>query len=145
MKTETNLENKAIFFALHWMQSIIQDVENSGKIQIYPVHPSNMYRFEESILLLKSVENISDEDVIELFQIKRPHWSCVAGDEELRSWGHSEQYISYIKIMAGKGLIELYIENAFVVDFLRSKGYAVPWLGLSVQEMVDAGWIKLYE
>ena len=30
-------------------------------------------------------------------------------------------------------------------DYLRSKGYAIPWLGLSVEEMVEAGWIKLVE
>jgi hypothetical protein len=31
------------------------------------------------------------------------------------------------------------------VDYLRSKGYALPWMGLSVDEMVEAGWIKLIE
>lgn len=30
-----------------------------------------------------------------------------------------------------------------IVDYLRSKGYALPWMGLSVEEMVEAGWIKL--
>lgn len=28
-------------------------------------------------------------------------------------------------------------------DFLRSKGYALPFMGLSVEQMVAAGWIKL--
>ena len=29
------------------------------------------------------------------------------------------------------------------IDYLRSKGYALPWLGLSVEEMIEAGWIKI--
>jgi len=28
------------------------------------------------------------------------------------------------------------------VDFLRSKGYALPFMGLSVDELVNYGWIK---
>jgi hypothetical protein len=31
------------------------------------------------------------------------------------------------------------------IDYLRSKGYALPWMGLSVEDMVLAGWIKLIE
>lgn len=30
-----------------------------------------------------------------------------------------------------------------IVDFLRSKGYALPWMGLSVGELINFGWIKL--
>jgi hypothetical protein len=28
-------------------------------------------------------------------------------------------------------------------DYLRSKGYALPWMGLSVDELVEYGWVKL--
>lgn len=30
-----------------------------------------------------------------------------------------------------------------IIDFLRSKGYAMPWMELSVKKMVEYGWIKL--
>lgn len=30
-----------------------------------------------------------------------------------------------------------------IVDFLRSKGYAIPWMGLSVAKLVEYGWLKL--
>jgi len=33
--------------------------------------------------------------------------------------------------------------SAINIDYLRSKGYALPWMGLSVEELVDAGWVKL--
>lgn len=30
-------------------------------------------------------------------------------------------------------------------DQLRFEGYAVPWLGLSVQDLINAGWVVLIE
>jgi len=30
-------------------------------------------------------------------------------------------------------------------DYLRSKGYAVDWMGLTVNQMINYGWIKLQE
>ena len=32
-----------------------------------------------------------------------------------------------------------------ITDYLRSKGYALPWMGLSVEEMIEYRWIKLKE
>ncbi|TDO21917.1 hypothetical protein [Pedobacter duraquae] len=32
-----------------------------------------------------------------------------------------------------------------IVDYLRSKGYALPWMGLSVEKQIEYGWIKLKE
>lgn len=29
------------------------------------------------------------------------------------------------------------------IDFVRSKGYALPYNGITVNEMIQAGWIKL--
>lgn len=28
-------------------------------------------------------------------------------------------------------------------DYLRSKGYALPWMGLSVEDLVSYGWVKI--
>lgn len=35
------------------------------------------------------------------------------------------------------------LKVVFAMDWLRSRGYAIPWMGLSIEEMVEAGWIKL--
>lgn len=56
------------------------------------------------------------------------------GDDEAKSF----------KINIGE--IQTSIKNIpyiSIVDFLRSKGYALPWMGLSVEEMIEFGWIKL--
>tara|TARA_R110000850_G_scaffold275955_1_gene416448 strand:- start:30214 stop:30549 length:336 start_codon:yes stop_codon:yes gene_type:complete len=30
-------------------------------------------------------------------------------------------------------------------DYLRLKSYALPWMGLSVEELIEAGWIRLLD
>lgn len=30
-----------------------------------------------------------------------------------------------------------------IVDFLRSKSYAIPYMGLSVEKLIEYGWVKL--
>ena len=37
------------------------------------------------------------------------------------------------------------MDSIFRVDYLRSKGYALPWLGLSVPDLIQAGWVKFDE
>ena len=53
----------------------------------------------------------------------------------------------------GKGIIDDYLnrvhENAnfnieqYEIDYLRSKGYALPYMDLSVEDLISYGWIKL--
>jgi hypothetical protein len=31
----------------------------------------------------------------------------------------------------------------FITDYLRSKGYALPFMGLSVEQQISYGWVKL--
>jgi len=44
-------------------------------------------------------------------------------------------------------LIDHFQENyefqCHVFDYLKSKGYAIPYMGLSVEELINRGWIKL--
>lgn len=42
-----------------------------------------------------------------------------------------------------RGFSFLTLLNAY--QYLQSKGYVLPWMGLSVQEMIEACWIKLVE
>lgn len=40
----------------------------------------------------------------------------------------------------------VYVERADIgrgVDYLRSKSYALPWNGITVEEMIEWGWVKL--
>lgn len=35
--------------------------------------------------------------------------------------------------------------EGYTYDYLRSRGYALPFMGISVEQQIEAGWIKLIE
>ena len=119
MKVEINNKNKAKFFALYWGQEILNDgIETGGNVGDCE---------EEMFLLLKPLSSISDED------------KEAVGLEPYNQFGEKGWY-------ERSTFDELFYYWSFEdVDYLRSKGYALPWMGLSVEEMVEAGWIKLAE
>lgn len=126
MKAEINNENKAKFFALYWGQSLlpVSYWGSNNKIDEGVFYSKNTREFESSWLDLKPLSQISDEDakVIDLQS---------AEDYSENGWWDKHG--------------DFYYWASFDVDFLRSKGYAIPWMRLSVEEIVEAGWIKLTE
>jgi len=128
---EKTLENKAKLFALYWGQNIIEDEDNSGNKNIYPVVSSNMYCFQESVLLLNCLSKISEYDCLEISKICAKGWFSSYYD---------------LRIENIKKFAYLYSRNSQeVTDYLRSKGYALPYTGLSVETLVEYGWVKLWE
>lgn len=132
MKAEINNKNKVKFFALYWAQKVFVNPLLGDE----PVR--NTYLFTEDepedisyeYLQLKPLSSISDEDAIEL-----GYSTC---DDPLNSnYGMSASGCFFDDWTQRE---EMLMSDS---DYLRSKGYALPWMGLSVEEMVEAGWIKL--
>ena len=74
-------------------------------------------------LQLKSLSKITDEDAISMYRgLERNYESANQFLEDYKSIGFLEQS---------------------EVDFLRSKGYAVPFMGYSVDDLVKIGWVQL--
>ena len=74
-------------------------------------------------LQLKPLSKITDEDAISMYRgLERNYESSNQFLEDYKSIGFLEQS---------------------EVDFLRSKGYAVPYMEYSVDELVKIGWVKL--
>lgn len=78
-------------------------------------------------LLLKDVKNISDEDALGVCK--------VYGD-----------YSSHLNL--GKYLAESVMKlsdpsSAFIYQYLQARGYALPWMGLSIKDLIKAEWIKI--
>lgn len=121
MKAEINNENKEKFFAQYWGQDIIHhdDIQYTGYYN--SVDEQHMYDsgVDGYCLVLKPLSLISDEDANVL------GFLC------------KEIFLNYNNRTG--------ILSTFQTDYLRSKGYALPWVGLSVEEMVESGWIKLIE
>lgn len=118
MKIEINNENKAKFFALYYAQDVCENP--FGK---YYVNARTLdYTMTDSLtawLNLKPLSSISDEDARFICSFHKVI---------------STDYIwSFLQLSL----------NGFDYDYLRSKGYAFSWMGLSVEEMVQADWIKL--
>lgn len=178
--TEINIESKTKFFAQYWGQLVIEDVTNSGLLSAYPILGSNMYRIQESHLLLKTLSSITDEDAIEVaklaHQLPKGNFKVLRRDERGNIIYVETDFSSvgikyFISIRYKYGTVcaqicfsetptEKYSQNTVsigqisisserpvpyiaIVDFLRSKGYAIQFMGLSVEQMVEAGWIKL--
>ena len=126
---ELTLENKAKFMYQYWGQEVFK-LQGLDKIYKSPY----VEVLDEDHLLLKQLSSITDEDAIEVskivrnFYTKEPLFSISEVKLFLSDWMSSVDFIA----------LALYIN-----DYLRSKGYALPWMGLSVEEMIEAGWIKL--
>ena len=136
---ENTKENKARFFGQYLLQRVFT----------YPDEPNVGFTFvnltylekilftepsEEYYLTLKSLTEISDKDALKIAKIfhynKGKH-----------------------RVKEGKSILESLIRDAVFIasyhrvgasfDYLRSKGYALPFMDLSVEKMIEYGWIKL--
>ena len=130
----TEHSEKARFFAQYWGQHLHQ-LENSESLRMidyevfdYPVGANEHLR-------LTPLSMIRDEDAMAIIQL---HGSLNTGD-----FGYLTEKSPVEKIV--KFCTTLTLCRSDVADFLRSRGYALPYLGISVAEQVRKGWIKLYD
>ncbi len=127
MKTENTLEHKQSFFAKYWNwiyegESVCVNIEDTQ---------------ESDFLELKPLSQITDEDAIEVFDAVYPNSLPVS---------------DYEKTEAVKGVFESEFrphkfldlsESSSFIDACRRFGYALPFDGLSVEDQIEYGWIKL--
>jgi hypothetical protein len=164
MKAEINNQSKVKFFALYWGQLVMQGSWRNALEALYPITFDSIGKCHNYHLRLKPLSAISDEDAIEVAKIALG-FSKITKNIEITTttdrrfgfsfWLNNEvEYMIDFNNLYNPTLIALtrktadneYLHNACnISDYLRSKGYALPWMGLSVEEMVEAGWIKLIE
>ena len=121
MKAEINNENKEKFFAQYWGQNVLSI--NGGEVREVTTDMNHVLCYDkmyESHLSIKSLSNITEED---------------------KEYRHKLILEIYFDVSPQNRIL---LEHHYS-DYLRSKGYALPWMGLSVEEMIEAGWIKLKE
>lgn len=128
---ENTLENKAKFFALYLNRK--ECIIRQGYINRDNVKPNGVDEYDS--LELKHLSSITDEDAIEVKKI--------ASSEK-------DVEILFNTISREKALFECkyttqYNKHYEVVDYLRSRGYALPYRGASIETMVEWRWIKLKE
>ena len=146
---ENTLENKSKFFALYW------GIEETGSDNYSHIMPDSWNEFPYFIgnqyLILTPLSQISDEDAIEVARIlygESDNFAIefnAAGITSVSPYGLT-CYGNTIDInWSGEVFYEAASSMSILkaYDYLRSKGYALTWMGLSVEQLVEYGWVKL--
>jgi len=131
-------QNKERFFALYWGQCVGCDkkVTNCTIDDVYMSLLCENKTFEPYYLTLKDINDISEEDIEELRDItsNSDFYNTVTDNVK------ALQHYDYNPYSPAPVYGDIEIEY---VDFFRSKGYALEFMGITVKEMLEAGWIKL--
>lgn len=119
---------KSRFFAQYWGTKTLY-VGGVGKVEVG--NGGWNLKHPDFFLQLKPLSKITDEDAKEIIRI--------------------EKFIGVFEdIIIEDTFLELLIDikkgicNRFsVIDYLRSKGYAVPFMEYSVDDLISFGWVQL--
>ena len=159
MKTQNTLENKAKFFSQYFSQHVLYfSSDFLRKIDNLTLDSIENVDFLE----LKPLSQISDEDAINVAKLVSPMLFEGRG----KNGGHyiDKSEIGWYSVKHdGKTLMVDIDLDGYVfeydeideykrpsrsligTDYLRSKGYALPYMDLSVEDLIDYGWVKLKE
>lgn len=132
---ENNLPNKAKFFTQYWWQKVFVIKSEEP--------PYNNWRsedLEKAYVLLKPLESITDEEFIKSLSILGKSFD-INSDKDLIE-DLKDSFVEGFKNKEFYGTFYPY-RVMELIDYLRSKGYALPWMGLSVEKLVEYNWIKL--
>lgn len=126
---ENTPENKAKFFAQYYGQKVL----NYGlkELTVLTYAYLDYEDIADNYLELKPLSSINDEDAIDCQRI------MYGSDftKEIFSVLSKEKALFEIRLSAQN--------SNYYSDCLRSKDYALPWMGLSVDKLIEYGWIKL--
>lgn len=131
--TMKDKELKEQFFALYWGQNVFKVKDYKGVWAMAQVTQWCMTEkdIESGYLELRPLSSISDDLKKELFEKVNSIASAMLGRDLTAD-------IDYLLENAELGFV-----NSFVVDFLRHHGFAIQWMGISVEEQVELGWVRL--
>src|SRR5690606_41780636 len=96
------------------------------------------FKLDKKFLQLKPLSSISDEDAIEvakIYVVLEKNETSEVG-KTISSKFEKPSDMIYAPTWSGKNWL-------IVSDYLRSKGYALPFMGISVEQMIEWNWIKL--
>lgn len=137
---EITREIKKQIFALYWSQKVLHIPDDEVEyMEATPLTINDSFMgLNKSIdlgyLLLNPLSSITDEDAIEV--------AIICGRANT-SVGYAKEFItSYFEKNVATTTIYNY-QYFKSIDFLRSKGYALPYLNLSVDDLVQAAVFKL--
>lgn len=135
MKPELNNETKLRFYAQYYGQRVFA----YGYVDWESPNQNNRLTW---YVLRDSPESSNDASYYDFLDLKP--LSAISDEElqELRVLLNETKYpLSKVRKVVENYKYE--VDSSDITDFLRSKGYALPFQGISVEEQVQAGWVKL--
>lgn len=114
---------------------VLEDIDNNT-----PIYKD--WEMLDTKLLLTPIENISNEDAIEAIQMNMP---VKYNELEIISKHNNDIHYSFKPNRGGRisGFLDCNELVFNVYQFLQSKGYALPYMDYSVEELVELGVYKL--
>lgn len=158
---ENTAENRRKFYVLYLEQKVIYTVaidflnncDNEFKLE--PVRLSSIASLvnNEMPLTLKNLTQITDEDSYTIGTLvncwsERERKIDFFKDDEMKEVhiAHGRMFAEAIGKDFGAGLSHPFANNSTDIlnayDYLRSRGYALPWMGLSVEKQLEYNWIN---
>lgn len=136
-KTANTTENKASFMAQYWGQKVfvhpILSVEPMPNVYIFD--SENPEDIEQEYLSLKSLEEITDEDLCKCYHLG----NAIGGYDGTMDFDSTINMAFHWKEHGGRRDMERYTQ---ITDYLRSKGYLIGWRDLTPDEIIAYGWAK---
>lgn len=117
VKLENTLENKLKFFGLYIGQKVLCYKDANERLWVNEPNTLMIEPDWEDYLLLRSLSSLSNKEA-----------------SNMGLAGFTRKVKDYINVL-----------SQYEADILRANGYAIPWCFLSVEELINYGWIKLKE
>lgn len=127
-------QDKAAFFAQYYPQNVMRHESYTDGPLIAAISVGNTSHYLE----LKPLSCITDEDV-----------KVVLGIVGYRGYDYKET-IEWLVILFSDPALD-YMHGLsgnqirLLIDFLRSRGYLIPFRNYSVDQILEMGWVKLKE
>ena len=135
-------QDKQAYFATHW-GCMYFDTQHKEELR---VNSAFVIGLQYAYLILKSVDSISDEDLLKVAQRLRPHdivshaW-VEKGKIYFKRKGNypNSKYTTHNEFLDGVWT------NTRVADYLRSQGYLIQFRDYTAEQLISMGWAKITE
>lgn len=129
---ENTIENKRRFFSMYGI-----GINSSSPIQLKYI---GMISNEDAIRVAKLMKVKDNDFFVNQFEINEK-------DLEMSYIKRGREYVSYLfrenNVFSSKMWYDLEYDFINVIDYLRLKMYAIPWMGLSVDTLIAWKWIEM--
>lgn len=128
---KNSLRTKTLFFSTYWNQDIVHRYDKLYSVDV----ALNEINIEDAYLLLRPISSMTNEEMIEYFDFlydrNRSEFSKI---QSIKSDILSDKIFNQIMSIA---------QSIKATDYLRSRGFAVPYFDISIKELIDYKWIVL--